>query len=127
MRKITISVSIDIENLEYCKRNDVNISKWVNSKMNDEFLDYDKKIELYKKEAEEMTKKAEALQKEKLEKDNELKEKLAKLSKEQKAELEESKEILKRTGMVYFDGRYNRYINLFGAITKEEFLKLVNS
>lgn len=45
---------------------------------------------------------------------------------EQKEELEKSKTILNKVGgNMYFEGRYNRYKNLFGEITEEEFRGLL--
>jgi len=125
MVKVGISISIDDEYRQYCTNHGINISKWVNKKMAEEFTDIDKKLEKIKQEEEELKFKREELLKLKEQNKEKVNKLITAFSEEQRNELRNSARIIQERGMPLFKPRYNRYKNIFGYITIDEFRELV--
>jgi len=126
MAKVGVSITIDVESYNYCKYNSINISRWVNDKMANEFLDANsriKKLEDKKKEIEEEINQIRIKEKETI---KQKAEKVKNLPKEKMEELKDSIRIINEKGMTYQKTRYDRYINLFGYISFGDFKEMLD-
>jgi len=125
--KATISISVDSEYLQLMKSRGINPSKWFGEKMKNEFKTKEEiAIELQDKIKQDQEKLV-LLNNQIIEEKINMETKLNNLSEAQKEELINSKRILDRDAS-FFDGRYNRYKNLFNKkLQQEEFRDLLNA
>lgn len=125
MGKVT-TINLKEELYQHIKSKTDNISRFINNLIKEKMETEQEKIEKLKEEITIKTKEIEKLEVKKIE-EQKIKEDLIKnLTKEQVNELKKSIEILnKEGGQGYFEGRYNRYKNLFRNIGKEEFKELL--
>lgn len=130
MNKIT-TINFDIEVYEYIKSKTQNLSRFVNKIIREKMETEEEKIDKLKQEIQSKEKEIKELEKKKELEQKRKEVKINNLTQEELREIKESIEILsKQGGEMYFEGRYNRYKNLFGEINKDEFrglLKLFNN
>ncbi len=125
--KVTKSISIDVEYAQYMDAHDINISRWVNQKMKEEFKSKEVRIKEVEEEILKKQKIIEEIKNEDAKKLERLQEKINKLSQDARVDLIEAKGILERDPS-YFDGRFGRYRYLFDkTVTVDEFKILLNN
>ena len=125
--KVTKSISVDSEFITYIEQHNINMSRWVNQKMKEEFKSKDARIKEIENEISEKQKLIEGIKNEDAKKLELLKEKISSLSEDAKSDLIESYKLLEAKPM-YLEGRFNRYRNLFDkTITIDEFKILLNN
>lgn len=125
--KVTKSISIDSEFIPYMEQRRINLSRWVNQKMKEEFKSKAVRIEEIEKEIVEKQKIIVEINNEDAKKAERLREKIEGLSKEAKLEIIESLRILEQQPNL-FEGRLNRYRHLFdNTLTVDEFKVLLNN
>lgn len=125
--KIITSISIDRNLFNYFKSKRINLSEWVNEKMGEDMNNKKQKIERLKQEIREKQGLIKEFNKE-IKKDEQREEEIIKnLTKEQIEEIGESIKIIDERGDNFFEGRYNRYKNMFdNTISKETFKILLS-
>lgn len=125
-----ISVYLDDEMYNFIKSETNNVSKHITKLIKKEMETKEDKIKRLKDEITIKEQEIKDIEESKVKDVKAKEDKIKNLTKEQKEELILSFNILnKQGGNIYFDGRYNRYKNLFGFISKEDFkelLKLLN-
>jgi len=125
-KKVSTSISLDYESYEHIKNKKINLSDWVNGKIQKEFRNKKEMIKTLKLEIEEREKYIKRLQEDIKEETEEQEKEMEKLTNEQLKEIKESIKILEERGNSFFEGRYNKYKNLFdNNITKEGFTELL--
>jgi len=124
-KKVGISITIDSNNYDYFKNKGINISEWINNRMERELKSKEDKIKELEQDINKKRLEIEQLKKELNEDRIKLDKIKNNLTKEQINEIKESIEMIK--DRVYlFEGRYNRYKNMFNPnITKDEFKELL--
>lgn len=124
--KIT-TINLDDELYNFIKLKSNNISRYIQALIKEKMETEEEQIKILEKKKKEIDAELDNLKNKMKEKDKKKETLIKKLTEGQKKELVESVEILnKEGGAVYFEGRYNRYKNLFGENTKEEFRELLN-
>lgn len=120
-----ISVYIDEEMYNLLKSKTNNISKHIVKLITQEMETEEGKIKRLNEEIKSKREEIEDIEKNKMKEIKIKEEKIKNLSNEQKEELILSSNMLKKHGEL-FEGRYNRYKNFFGFISKEDFKELLN-
>lgn len=124
--KIT-TINLDDELYNFIKLKSNNISRYIQALIKEKMETEEEQIKILEKKKKEIDAELDNLKNKMKEKDKKKETLIKKLTEGQKKELVESVEILnKEGGAVYFEDRYNRYKNLFGENTKEEFRELLN-
>ncbi len=120
------TINFEEEVYKYLKSKSINTSKYINKIIKEKMETEEEKVKRLKEEIKEKEREVDNLEENLVRNEEIKKEKITNLSEEQRKELVESVTILNKIGgNMYFEGRYNRYKNLFGAITKEEFKELL--
>lgn len=125
-KKISTSISIDFHKWDYIKNIGINLSEWVNQRIQKELMSKQAQIEQLNKEIEERQNEIKKLTAEIQEEEQKRKEEISQLSPEELGELKATIEVLSNLGEQYFKGRYNRYRNSFKPnVTEDEFRKIL--
>lgn len=121
-----ISVYLDEEMYNFIKSETNNISKHITKLIKKEMETKEDKIKRLKDEITIKEQEIKDIEESKVKDVKAKEDKIKDLTKEKKEELTLSFNILnKQGGNIYFDGRHNRYKNMFGFISKEDFKELL--
>lgn len=120
------TINLDNKTYDYIKSKSNNVSKYINKILKEKMDNDEERIIKLKDEIKEKELEIKRLEEKKNLEKKKREEQIKTLTSGQKEELIKSIEIINKIGgNSYVEGRYNRYKNLFGELTKEEFMELI--
>ena len=127
MKYVTTTIRVEDDLFDFIKENKINLSEKVNILLREKFFN----IESRKREVERIEKELVKMKEDIKKEEEKQKQRICflkdKINNERREELLTSKNVLKERGNIYFQGRFNRYKNLYDeCISVEEFRLLLD-